>query len=154
MIPKKSILHTFTTFFLLPYTKLLFTSLSLLLAVHSYNITGQKVSNSAVLLFDPSIRFFHFEHAPYAFLAFFVLFTCIIPPPIILILYPTKFLNDASVILDFKDGTYFTTPWIYFKDGTRMERRVLVTIGISRHFFFYPANCSWWKNHYDYITRL
>ena len=57
--PKRTILHTFAGFFLLSYSKLLFTSLSLLLVVQSYNVTGQKVSNSAVLLFDPSIRFLH-----------------------------------------------------------------------------------------------
>ena len=57
--PKAAILHTFATFFLLSYTKLLYTSLSLLLVVHSYNVSGRKLPNSAVLLFDPSIKFLH-----------------------------------------------------------------------------------------------
>ena len=83
--PKRTILHTFATFFLLSYTKLLFTSLSLLLSVHSHDVTGQKIPKSVVLLFDPSIRFPHSEHVPYASIALFVLLTCIIPPPILLV---------------------------------------------------------------------
>ena len=100
--PKRTILHTFATFFLLSYTKLLFTSLSLLLVVHSYDITGQKISNSSVLLFDPSIRFLHSEHVPYAVIALFILLTCIIPPPILLILYPTKLFKKCVGCLGFQ----------------------------------------------------
>ena len=100
--PKRTILHTFATFFLLSYTKLLFTSISLLLAVRSYNIMGQIVSNSTVLLFDPSIRFLHSEHVPYASIAFFILFTCIIPPPLLLMLYPTKLFKNCIGCLGFQ----------------------------------------------------
>ena len=100
--PKRTILHTFATLFLLSYTKLLFTSLSLLLAVHSYDVTGQKISESAVLLFDPSIRFLHSEHVPYAVIAFFILITCIIPPPILLVLYPTKIFKKCIGCLGFQ----------------------------------------------------
>ena len=120
--PKRTILHTFATFFLLSYTKLLFTSLSLLLAVHSYNITGQNVPNSAVLLLDPSIKLFHSEHVPYVCLAFFVLFTCIIPPPMILILYPTKLFKRWVSYFGFQRWDVFHHIMDVFqgwyKDGT------------------------------------
>ena len=93
--PKTTILHTFATFFLFSYTKLLYTSISLLLVVHSYNVTGKKSPNSAVLLFDPSIKFLHFDHAPYATIALLTLLICIVPPPMLLLLYPTKLLRKC-----------------------------------------------------------
>ena len=133
--PKTTILHTFATFFILSYTKLLFTSLCLLLVVHSYNDTGQRVSKSEVLLFDPSIRFLHSEHLPYASIALFVLLTCIIPPPILLVLHPSKFFKNVLAVLGFKDGMYFITSWMYSKDGSRTEQRVLLIIDFSLHFF-------------------
>ena len=119
---KKTTLHTFATFFLLSYTKLLFTSLSLLLAVHSYNDTAQRVSKSAILLFDPSIRFLHSEHVPYASIALFVLLTCIIPPPILLVLYPSKFFKKCIGCLGFQrwDVLHQIMDVFqgWFKDGT------------------------------------
>ena len=120
--PKRTILHTFATFFLLSYTKLLFTSFSLLLAVHSYNDTGQRVSKSTVLLFDPSIRFLHSEHVPYASIALFILLTCIIPPPILLVLYPSKFFKKCIGCLGFQRWDIFDHVMDvfqgWFKDGT------------------------------------
>ena len=65
----------------------------------------QRVSKSAVtvLLFDPSIKFLP------------ILFTCIIPPPMLLVyIIPPSF---TLIVLDFKDGMYFTTSWMYFQDG-------------------------------------
>ena len=120
--PKRTILHTFATFFLLSYTKLLFTSLSLLLTVHSYNIMGQRVSNSTVLLFDPSIRFLYSEHVPYVSLALFFLLICIVTPPILLVLYPTKLFRKCVDRLGFQrwDILHQITDVFqgWFKDGT------------------------------------
>ena len=93
--PKATILHTFATFFLLSYTKLLYTSLSLLLAVHAYNVTGKISPKSAFLLFDPSIKFLHLDHAPYATVALLTLMICIAPPPLMLMLYPTKLFRKC-----------------------------------------------------------
>ena len=86
--PKRTILKTFVTFFLLSYSKLFFVSMDLLLAARSYNIRGEPVPNSTVLLYDPTIRFFHTEHIPYATIALFVLlaFNNLLPP-LLLLLY-------------------------------------------------------------------
>ena len=65
--PKRNILNVYITFFLLSYTKLLFVSISLLIAVKSYNKRGKLTST--VLLYDPSINFFSTEHLPYVILA-------------------------------------------------------------------------------------
>ena len=48
--PKRNILNVYVTFFLLSYTKLLFVSISLLVAVNSYNKRGELTST--VLLYD------------------------------------------------------------------------------------------------------
>ena len=79
--PRRTILNTFATFFFLSYSKLLFTSIYFLLAFQSYNSHGERVSSSAVLLYDPNIRFFHSEHILYATVALLVLLVFIIPSP-------------------------------------------------------------------------
>ena len=95
---------------------------NLLLVVHSYNDTGQRVSKSEVLLFDPSIRFLHSEHLPYASIALFVLLTCIIPPPILLVLHPSKFFKKCIGCLGFQrwDVLHHIMDVFqgWFKDGT------------------------------------
>ena len=71
--PKETILNTFATFLLCGYTKLLFVSVNLLVGVHSYESSGHPIPNSTVLLYDPTIRFFHSEHIPYVVLALSVI---------------------------------------------------------------------------------
>ena len=104
------------------YTKLLFTSLSLLLVVQSYNSTGQKISNLAVLLFDPSIKFLHSVHAPYVSVALFFLLTCIVPPPLLLILYPTRLFRKCLACFGFQRWDILQqvmdTFQGWYKDGT------------------------------------
>ena len=124
--PKRTILNTFATFLLLSYSKLLFTSIRLLLAFQSHNIYGEKVLSSSLLLYDPTIRFFHNEHVPYAVVALLVILIFIILPPILLLVYPTvmfkKFLSCLGFqrwdilhhIMDIFQGWY--------KDGTEGTR--------------------------------
>ena len=120
--PKRTILHTFATFFLFSYTKVLFTSSCLLLVVHSYNATGQRVPNSAVLFLDPSIEFLHSKHAPYVFLALLILFTCIITPPLLLAMFPTRAFRKCVDCLGFQRWDIFHQVMDVFqgwyKDGT------------------------------------
>ena len=61
--PKRTILNTFATFLLLSYSKLLFTSICLLLAFQSHNIYGEKALSSPLLLYNPTIRFFTWTHS-------------------------------------------------------------------------------------------
>ena len=88
--PKTTILNTCATFIILAYSKLLFTSVSLLLAVRSYNSYGDVVPDSTVLFYDPTIRFFHSEHCPYAVLAMAVIVVFVFLPPLFLLFYPTR----------------------------------------------------------------
>ena len=64
--PKKTILKTCATFLLLSYSKILFVSINLIFAVPLYDCSGNSISDDTVLLFDPSVTFFHSNHIPYA----------------------------------------------------------------------------------------
>ena len=99
--PKKTILNTFATILLLSYLKLLFTSIHLLLAFQSYNSHGQRVSPSALLLYDPNIRFFHSEHIPYAMVALLTLIFILLLP-LLLLLYPTSIFKKCLTCLGFR----------------------------------------------------
>ena len=129
--PKKTILNTFTTFFLLSYSKILFGSINFLLAIQSYNSLGKTIPNSTVLLYDPTIRFFHSEHIPYAILAVTIILVFVLSPPILLLLYQTYIFSACltmcrfqrwdilHLVMDifqgwYKDGTDGTRDYRYF----------------------------------------
>ena len=99
--PRRTILNTFITFFLISYSKLLFASINLLIASQSFNSRGELVPNTTVLLYDPSIRFFHSEHIPYAILALVVIVVFILLPPLVLVLYPTRVFRHSLHLLGF-----------------------------------------------------
>ena len=144
--PKTTILKTFTSFFLFSYSKLFFISINLLLADYAYNNKGERISNSAFLLYDPNIKLFHSEHVPYVILAFSILLFFIIFPIFLLLIYPTNLFRKTLLFLgvqrldiihhlmdifqgEYKDGT----------DGTRDYRFLsvlclLVRIGLGCEF--------------------
>ena len=99
--PKETILSTFVTFLLLSYSKFLFVSLSLLLAIHIYNCDEESALEKnyniiqSLLLYDPTIRLFCSEHIPYAILAFLVIVIFVILPPLFLLLYPTRLFRKC-----------------------------------------------------------
>ena len=120
--PKETVLNTCITFLLLSYSKLLFVSISLLIAVPSYNCNGKTTLNSPLLLFDPSIRYFHSEHIPYAVLSMSIIVLFIILPPILLCFYPTKMFRNCLRCMGFKrwDILHLIMDIFqgWFKDGT------------------------------------
>ena len=124
--PKRNILNTFATFFLLSYTKMLFTSIRLIAGVYSYNSIGNTVPDSGRLLFDPSVRYFKLEHAPYIAVALFVLLTLIFIPPLFLLLYPTRIFRRLLSYTGFQRWDFLNQTidifqgW--FKDGTEGTR--------------------------------
>ena len=94
--PKITILDTGATFLLLSYSKFLYTSINLLFAVQSYDENGTSSNHgSAVLLYDPTIRFLHSEHIPYVVLALSVMVVFVLPPPVLLLLHPTKIFRKC-----------------------------------------------------------
>ena len=124
--PKRTIINTFATFLLLSYSKLLFTSIHLLLASQSYNSHGERVSSSALLLYDRNIRFFHSEHIPYAMVALLVILTFIILPPLLLLAYPISIFKKCLTCLGFRrwDILHHIMDIFqgWFKDGTEGTR--------------------------------
>ena len=120
--PKETILSTCATFLLLSYTKFLFVSVSLLFNVSTYACSGEVITDSSKLLYDPSIKFLSSEHVPYVILALCTIIVFVLPPPLLLLLYPTKlfrkFLNCCGfrrwdilhLVMDVFQGWY--------KDGT------------------------------------
>ena len=124
--PRKTILTTFTSFFLLSYSKFIFVSIKLLLAFYSYNSKGKLIADSAKLLLDPAIRPFHSEHIAYAVLAFSALFIFVLLPTLFLLLYPTRYfkrflsslrIHRWDVLNQFMD---IFQGW--YKDGTNGTR--------------------------------
>ena len=120
--PKQSILSTFATFLLLSYSKLLFVSCSFLVAVQSYNITGDLVPDSTVLLHDPSVPYFKSKHIPYIIIALSIITIFIIFPPIFLLLYPTHLFRRLLTCCGFRRWDILhmimDTFQGWYKDGT------------------------------------
>ena len=120
--PKQSILSTFATFLLLSYSKLLFVSSNFLYAIQLYNNTGDLVPNSTVLLFDPSILFFHSQHIPYTVVALSTITVFILLPPLLLLLYPTHLFKTMLTCCGFRRWDILhmimDTFQGWYKDGT------------------------------------
>ena len=154
--PRKTILTTFASFFLLSYSKFMFVSLNLLLAFFLYSSKGEAIADSATLLLDPAIRPFHSEHIVYAVLAFSALFMFVLLPTLFLLLYPTRlfkrFINSLGFqrwdILDqfmdifqgwYKDGTNGTRDHRYF-----FALYLLLRIGLFCEFVvLFLVNYNW-----------
>ena len=93
--PKETILSTCATFLLLSYSKFLFVSINLLFHIRAYNCNGKETPNTPVLLYDPSIKYLHSEHIPYAILALSVITVFVLLPPLLLLLYPTRLFRKC-----------------------------------------------------------
>ena len=119
--PKQSILSTFATFLLLSYSKLLFVSCNFLIAVQSYNSTGDLIPNSTVLLYDPNIPYFKSEHIPYIIAALLALIFILLPP-LFLLFYPTHLLRSLLTCCGFQRWDILhmimDTFQGWYKDGT------------------------------------
>ena len=120
--PKESILNTCVTFLLLSYSKLLFVSINLLVGIPSYNCNGEAISNSKVLLYEPTIRFFHSEHISYVVLALSVIVIFVLLPPLLLLLYPTRLFRKCLDCCGFRrwDVLHLVMDIFqgWYKDGT------------------------------------
>ena len=100
--PKETILNTCATFLLLSYSKFHFVSISLLFSIRTHNCKGEIISNSSVLLCDPSVRFLSLEHIPYVVLALFVIIVFVLLPPLLLLLYPTRLFRKCLNLCGFR----------------------------------------------------
>ena len=84
-----SLVHAFSSFLLLSYSKILFVSIQLLSTTKLYDPNGQMVGRT-IVFYDASIEYFSAPHLPFALLAIFVTFTFVVFPALVLLLYPTR----------------------------------------------------------------
>ena len=84
-----SLVHAFSSFLLLSYSKILFVSFQLLSATKLYDPNGQMVGPTMVY-YDASIEYFSAPHLPFALLAICVLCVFVVLPALVLLLYPTR----------------------------------------------------------------
>ena len=82
-----SVIDAFATFLLLSYTKFTIISFELLAPTPKISINGTTVS---IALLYTGEEYFTAKHAPYFAMAIFVLLLIVLPPPILLFLYPTQ----------------------------------------------------------------
>ena len=163
--PKQTILKTFTTFFLLSFSKIFLISINLTLVVQPYNARGDVIRNSTLLLYDPSIMAFHSKHIPYVILAISTTVFFILLPFLTLLFYPTRCFRKCITLLGFrrwdilhnimdvfqgpfKDGTEGTPDYRYFS-----ALYLLLRIGNGLYIFVeYLTNYSHNFNHDKWLV--
>ena len=84
--PMTSVVHTFATFILFVYTKIIEVSFSLLVPSSVYNETGELPYK--IVYYDASIHFLSHQHLPYIILALSMLTIFCGLPVLVLLLYP------------------------------------------------------------------
>ena len=101
---------------MLSYGKLLSVTFDLLIPTRIYDVRGNHLG--FYLYYDASYKYFSPAHLPYAILALVVAVTLLLPPPILLLVYPMswfqKCLNHRGLALH----TFVECYHGYFKDGT------------------------------------
>ena len=93
--PFASLIHTFATFLLLSYSKVLIISLQLLSYTHLHLPTGGTISPPMRVLHDPSLEWFGEKHLPFALPAIFILCIFVFLPALFLLLYPMKIFQKC-----------------------------------------------------------
>ena len=83
---RNSIIHSFATFLLLSYMRILSVSFDVLAPIKIYSVTGGTVG--WFLYSNSSVLFFGKEHLPYGIVALTVAVFCSIFPALLMILYP------------------------------------------------------------------
>ena len=85
---KVTIIDVFATFFLLSYTKMMHTSLYILLAIYIYKMNGTPTITTVGV--DPSVEYFGKEHIPFALFAIIILLVPVLLPALLLAFYPIR----------------------------------------------------------------
>ena len=91
--PKTSIIDAFATFLVISYTKIVFTTISLLTPARQYYVSHEKrsaVPDGYLFYFDPQYRYFKGAHLAVGLTALVVGVVFVLLPPTFLLLYPTR----------------------------------------------------------------
>ena len=114
-----SIIKTFATFLLLCYANLLNVTYDLLVPTRLHNVHGDSVG--LYLLYDASYKYFGPAHLPYAILAIIISLTLILPPIVLLVLYPMGCFQRCLSCCNLRSNavhTFVESFQGYYKDGT------------------------------------
>ena len=85
---KSTVVDVFSTFLLLSYAKLLAVFVATI--EPDFILNNHSFSTLKVLNFDPSIEWFGTYNLPIVIISFFLFLMLILPPTLLLALYPTK----------------------------------------------------------------
>ena len=143
---KVSIANSFATFMLLSSVKLLNVCFDILIPVEVVNFSspGNGSTRSWRVYYDANILYFRTQHLPYAIIAIIVLFTNILIPTFVLLLYPFSifqiYLNRFPHRLQLVLRTFVDSFQGCYKDGLQsnsLDYRCLSAMPfIFRLFFF------------------
>ena len=141
-----SLVHAFSSFLLLSYSKILFVSFQLLTPTTLKDPKGQVVGPTQSMYYDASIGFFSAQHLPFALLAILALCIIVVLPALVLLLYPTSIFQKSlgcyrvrwlalHAFADtfngyYKNGTEGTRDYRYFA-GLYLMFRILPVLSIS-----------------------
>ena len=134
---KGSVISAFATLYVLSFTKVISTTVNLLLNAHLVDVCGKR--HHGYLYYDASCQLFHHCHRPYGLIALAVFFGFICVPTIFLLLYPLfhlcschntayfTFIHEITKIFhhSFKDGTNDTRDQRWFA-GIYLVLRIIV----------------------------
>ena len=117
--PDGAVIHACATFFFLSYTKVLAISLLMAEETSVYNYNGHTAQH--VVYADPTMIFNSAAHAPYLALSVILVVLFVLPPTLLLTLYPTRLFqmclcnkpNCKSTLKSFVDTFYSS-----YRDGT------------------------------------
>ena len=94
--PESSLIHCFTTFIILSYSKFLFASFFFLIPAPLYDDEGRQVGDGR-LYFNGDVTFLSPQHIPYFIVALFILAIFVTFLPLLLLVYPLKVVEKLSM---------------------------------------------------------
>ena len=122
--PHSSFVQAFATLFFLSYAKLIFLTSVPINVVRYINELGQ--SRKVAPLIDPTISFWHTKHIILMAFSISILLLVILPPILVLIVYPTKLFrklqNSLSSRMNLAIHAFVSPFHGCFKDGTNGTR--------------------------------
>ena len=147
-ISSQSIAHSFSSFLVLAFPKILFASLDMLMPMQIHKLSGNTTTSSVGLFYSPDMHYFGNDRLPYAVCAIFILTVFTLLPTLLVIVYPLcvtkcRCRTPLSVRLFvesfngwFKDGTQEGTRDFRVLAGLHPVLRIVLAISISLNIVF------------------
>ena len=162
---RTSLVDVFASFIYLSSSRLLWTSLNLLVpnTVYTYQHTAglhPMLTRKYYPLTAPSVDYFGIHHLPFAFLAMTVLFSLFIVPMVLLFVYPFGWFQHILNKIGINSLVVYTFMEVFqgnYKDGTNDTKdyrvfsgfllflpfSITLTISLTKSAFCYPIASIW-----------